>query len=93
MSYVFSVPVYVYDVPQKCDVKVVADVVVVGYVDDNILIIRRGSGTPKEVVSGRADVVVGLDEWGRVVNVEIDFADFYHMNREDAQKILRKARW
>jgi hypothetical protein len=34
------------------------------------LIIRRGTGTPKEVVSGKADAIVGIDEWGRVVNVE-----------------------
>jgi hypothetical protein len=93
MSCVFSVPVYVYDVPQKCDVKVVADVVVVGYVDDNILIIRRGSGTPKEVVSGRADVMIGIDEQGRIVNIEIEFADYYHIDREEGKKVLRRVKW
>jgi len=87
MSCVFSVPVYVYDVLRRFED------VSVKYVDDGILIIRRGSGVPKEVVSGRADVVVGLDEWGRVVNVEIDFVDYYHIDKDDAQKILRKARW
>ncbi len=35
---------------------------------DDVLIIRRGTGTPKEVVSGKADVIIGLDEWGHVVN-------------------------
>jgi hypothetical protein len=93
MSCVFNVPVYVYDVPQRHDVKVVSvDFVAVWYADGDVLIIRRGS-VPKEVVSGRGDVVVGLDEWGRIVNVEIDFADFYHIDREEARRILRKARW
>jgi hypothetical protein len=92
MNSVFTVPVYVYDVPQRCDVKVVTDFVVVKYVDD-VLIIRRGSGVPKEVVSGRADVVVGLDEHSRIVNIEIDFVDFYHISRDDAQKILKRAKW
>jgi len=91
MSYVFSVPVYVYD--QRCGGWVASDGVSVRYVGDDVLIIRRGLGVPKEAVAGRADVVVGLDELGRVVNVEIDFADYYHISREDAQKILRKARW
>jgi hypothetical protein len=92
MSSVFTVPVYVYDVPQRCDVKVVTDFVVVKYVDD-VLIIRRGSGTPKHVVSGRADVVVGLDEWGRIVNIEVEFSDFYFLDRKDAEKVLKRARW
>jgi len=93
MSYVFSVPLYVYDVPQKVDVKIVNyDFVAVWYTDDDVLIIRRGS-VPKEVVSGRGDVVIGLDEWGRIVNVEVEFADFYHMDREDARRVLRRARW
>jgi len=93
MSYVFSVPLYVYDVPQKVDVKIVNyDFVAVWYTDDDVLIIRRGS-VPKEVVSGRGDVVVGLDESGRVVNIEIEFADFYGIDRSEARKILRKARW
>ncbi|MFZ8857141.1 MAG: hypothetical protein ACO2O1_02710 [Candidatus Caldarchaeales archaeon] len=87
MSYVFSVPVYVYDVSQRFEE------VSVKYVDGGVLIIRRGLGVPKEAVAGRADVVVGLDELGRVVNVEIDFADYCHISREDAQRILRKARW
>jgi len=94
MSYVFSVPVYVYDVPQRYDVKVVSsDFVAVWYMDDDVLVIRRHPGAPKEVVSGRGDVVIGLDEWGRIVNVEVEFADFYHIDREEAKKILRKARW
>jgi uncharacterized protein YuzE len=94
MSYTFSVPVYVYDVPQRCDVKVVSsDFVVVWYTDDDVLVIRRHSGAPKEVVAGRGDVVVGLDEHGRVVNVEVEFADFYYIDREEARRILRKARW
>jgi len=94
MSYVFNVPVYVYDVPQRYDVKVVSsDFVAVWYTDDDVLVIRRGTGTPKEVVSGRADVVVGLDELGRIVNVEVEFADFYHIDKEEARKILRKTRW
>jgi hypothetical protein len=87
MRYVFSVPVYVYDVLRRFED------VSVKYVDDSILIIRRGLGVSKEVVSGRADVVVGVDEWGRVVNVEIDFVDYYHVDKDGAQKILRKARW
>jgi uncharacterized protein YuzE len=87
------VPVYVFDVPQRCDVKVVsADFVAVWYADGDVLIIRRPAAS-KEVVSGRGDVVVGLDEHGRIVNIEIEFADFYHMDREDARKILRRARW
>ena len=90
----FNVPVYVYDVPQRYDVKVVSsDFVAVWYTDDDVLVIRRGTGTPKEVVSGRADVVVGLDELGRIVNVEVEFADFYHIDKEEARKILRKTRW
>jgi uncharacterized protein YuzE len=94
MSYVFSVPVYVYDVSQRYDVKVVSsDFVAVWYTDDDVLVIRRHPGVPKEVVSGRGDVVVGLDEWGRIVNIEVEFADFYHINKEEARKILRKARW
>ena len=87
MSCVFSVPVYVYDVLRRFED------VSVKYVDDGILIIRRGSGVPKEVVSGRADVVVGLDEWGRVVNVVINFAEYYFLDRGEAEKILKKARW
>jgi len=94
MSYVFSTPIYIYDVPQRYDVKVVnTESVAVWYTDDDVLIIRRGSGVPREVVSGRGDVVVGLDEHGRIVNVEVEFADFYHIDREDARKILRRARW
>jgi len=94
MSYVFNVPVYVYDVPQRYDVKVVSsDFVAVWYTDDDVLVIRRGTGTPKEVVSGRGDVVIGLDEHGRVVNVEIDFADYYYIDREKAREVLKKARW
>ena len=91
MSYVFSVPMYVYNVPQSA--WVASDGVSVRYVGDDVLIIRRGLGVPKEAVAGRADVVVGVDELGRVVNVEVDFAEYYHISREDAQKILRKARW
>jgi hypothetical protein len=94
MSYTFSVPVYVYDVPQRHDVKTVSsDFVAVWYTDDDVLVIRRHPGAPKDVVSGRGDVVIGLDEWGRIVNVEVEFADFYHIDREEARKILRKARW
>jgi len=93
MSYVFSTPIYIYDVPQRYDVKVVnTESVAVWYTDDDVLIIRRGS-VPKEVVSGRGDVIIGLDEHGRIVNVEVEFADFYHIDREDARKILRRARW
>ena len=84
MNYTFSIPVYVYDVLQEVSVR---------YIDGDVLIIRRGTGTPKEVVSGSADVVIGLDEHGRVVNVEIDFADYYYIDKEEARKILRKARW
>jgi uncharacterized protein YuzE len=87
MIYTFSVPVYVYDVQQRCgDVSV-------RYVDRDILIIRRGAGTPKEAVSGRADVVVGIDEHGRIVNIEIDFAEYYYIDKEKAREVLRKARW
>ena len=87
MIYTFSVPVYMYDVLRQCGE------VSVRYVDGDVLIIRRGSGVPKEVVSGRGDVVIGLDEWGRIVNVEVEFAEFYHIGEEEARKILRKARW
>jgi hypothetical protein len=93
MISVFSVPVYVYDVPQRCGVQVAADYVLVKYVDDDVLIVRRGLGVPAEVVSGRADVIVGIDEQGRIVNVEIDFADYYYIGREEARKVLKKARW
>jgi uncharacterized protein YuzE len=65
----------------------------VRYVDDGVLIIRRGSGVPREVVSGRADVVIGIDEHGRIVNIEIDFADYYYMDKKEAEKILRRATW
>jgi len=93
MSYVFSTPIYVYDVPQRYDVKVVnTESVAVWYTDDDVLIIRRGS-VPREVVSGRGDVIIGLDEHGRIVNIEIEFADFYHIDRNEARKILRRARW
>ena len=92
MSYVFSVPVYVYDV-QKVDFKIIStDSVVVWYTDGDVLIVRRGA-VPKEVVSGRGDVIVGLDENGRIVNIEIEFADFYGIDRSEARKILRKVRW
>jgi len=92
MSYVFSVPVYVYDV-QKFDVKIIStDSVAVWYTDGDVLIVRRGA-VPKEVVSGRGDVIVGLDENGRIVNIEIEFADFYGIDRSEARKILRRARW
>jgi len=84
MNYTFSVPVYVYDVLQEVSVR---------YIDGDVLIVRRGSGVPKEAVAGRADVVIGLDEHGRVVNIEVEFASFYHIDREEARKILRKARW
>ena len=93
MSYVFSTPIYIYDVPQKVDVEVVnTESVAVWYTDDDVLIIRRGS-VPKEVVSGRADVIIGLDGHSRIVNIEIEFADFYHIDMNEARKILRKARW
>ena len=94
MSYVFSVPIYIYDVPQRYDVEVVnTESVAVWYTDGDVLIIRRGSGVPREVVSGRGDVVVGLDEHGRIVNVEVEFADFYGIDRDEARKILRRVRW
>ena len=86
MIYTFSTTVYVYDVQQYSDV-------LVRYVDEDVLIIRRGSGVPREAVSGRADVVIGLDEHGRIVNIEIDFADYYYINREKAREVLRRARW
>ena len=93
MSFVVDVPIYVYDVPQKYDVKIVnTDFVAVWYTDGDVLIVRRGS-VPKEVVSGRGDVIVGLDESGRIVNIEIEFADFYGIDRSEARKILRRARW
>jgi len=93
MSFVVDVPIYVYDVPQKVDVKIInADFVAVWYTDGDVLIVRRGA-VPKEVVSGRGDVIVGLDESGRVVNIEIEFADFYGIDRNEARKILRRARW
>jgi uncharacterized protein YuzE len=60
---------------------------------DDVLIIRRGTGTPKEVVSGKADVIIGLDEWGHVVNVEIEFAEYYFQDAETAREILKKAKW
>ena len=93
MSFVVDVPIYVYDVPQKVDVRIIStDFVAVWYTDGDVLIVRRGA-VPKEVVSGRGDVIVGLDGSGRIVNIEIEFADFYHMDREDARKTLKKARW
>jgi len=92
MSFVFTVPIYVYDVPQRHDVKIGVDNVTVKFVDD-VLIIRRSSDVPREVIFGKADVIVGLDEWGRIINVEIDFADYYHVDKEKARKMLEKARW
>ena len=67
--------------------------VLVKYVDEDVLIIRRGSGVPREAVSGRADAVIGLDEHGRIVNIEIDFADYYYIDGEKAREVLRRARW
>ena len=93
MSFVVDVPIYVYDVPQKVDVKVVStEFVAVWYADDDVLIVRRGS-VPKEVVSGRGDVVIGRDENGRIVNIEVEFADFYGVDRNETRKVLRRARW
>jgi len=93
MSFVVDVPIYVYDVPQKVDVKIVStDFVAVWYTDGDVLIVRRGS-VPKEVVSGRGDVIVGLDENGRIVNIEVEFEDFYGVDRNEARRILRRARW
>ena len=69
-----------------------SDSVVVKSFDD-LIIIRRGSGVPKEAVSGRADVVIGLDEHGHIVNIEIDFVDYYYIDREMAREVLRRARW
>jgi len=93
MSYIFNTPIYIYDVPQRYDVEIVnTESVAVWYTDGDVLIIRRGS-VPREVVYGRGDVVVGLDEHGRIVNVEVEFADFYHIDRDEARKILRRARW
>jgi len=93
MSYVFNVPIYIYDIPQKCDMKIIStDSVAVWYADGDVLIVRRGA-VPKEVVSGRGDVIVGLDENGRIVNLEVEFADFYGIDRSEARKILRRARW
>ena len=60
---------------------------------DDVLIIRRGTGTPKESVSGKADVIIGLDEWGHVVNVEIKFDESYFQDAETARDILKKAKW
>jgi uncharacterized protein YuzE len=60
---------------------------------DDVLIIRRGTGTPKEVVSGKTDVIIGLDKWGHVVNVEIEFAEYYFQDAETAREILKKAKW
>jgi hypothetical protein len=89
MSYVFSVPVYVYDVWRFAEVEHVK----VKYVEDDVLIIRRGLGMPKQAVAGRADVVVGLDEHGRIVNVEIEFVNYYFIDKEDARKVLKRAVW
>jgi hypothetical protein len=44
-------------------------------------------------VSGRADVIVGIDEWGRVANMVIEFVEYYFQDVETAREILRKARW
>jgi hypothetical protein len=42
---------------------------------------------------GQAEVIVGLDEVGRIINLEIDFIDFYEIDKEEALRILRSARW
>jgi hypothetical protein len=55
---------------------------------DDVLIIRRGTGTPKEVVSGKADVIIGLDKWGHLVN-----AEYYFQGTETPREILKKAKW
>jgi hypothetical protein len=89
MSYTFSIPVYMYGVWRFAE----AERVEVKYVEGDVLIIRRGSGVPKEAVSGRADVVVGFDERGNIVNIEIDFSEYYFMDGEEARKVLRRARW
>jgi hypothetical protein len=42
---------------------------------------------------GGVDVIVGLDAEGRIVNIEIGFAEYYFQDREAARSILRGARW
>jgi len=92
MLFRFESSIYMYDASVWGLDMYRSDGVVVKSFDD-LIIIRRGSGVPKEAVSGRADVVVGLDEHGRVVNVEIDFVDYYYTDREKAREVLRRARW
>ncbi|MGB9705826.1 MAG: hypothetical protein ACPL3C_10280, partial [Pyrobaculum sp.] len=60
---------------------------------DAVLIMRRSERAPSAVVMGQAEVIVGLDEVGRIINLEIDFIDFYEIDREEALRILRSARW
>ncbi|AET32324.1 hypothetical protein [Pyrobaculum ferrireducens] len=43
---------------------------------DAVLIVRRSEGAPSAVVMGQAEVIVGLDEVGRIINLEIDFTAF-----------------
>ncbi len=61
--------------------------------DHDLLIVRRGFGSPAAVVAGTADVIIGLDAAGRIVNIEIEFADYYHQHKEDARQILKTAKW
>ncbi|MGC9119626.1 MAG: hypothetical protein ACP5I3_11680 [Thermoproteus sp.] len=60
---------------------------------DTVLIVRRAERTPSSVVMGQAEVIVGLDEEGRIINLEADFIDFYDIDKEKALRILRSAKW
>ena len=53
---------------------------------DDVLIIRRSTGTPKEVVSGKADVIIGLNEWSHVVNVKIRFDKSYFQQKQPEKR-------
>ncbi|MCU7786838.1 hypothetical protein ODS41_02700 [Pyrobaculum sp. 3827-6] len=48
---------------------------------DAVLIVRRSERAPSAVVMGQAEVIVGLDEVGRIINLEIDYIDFYEIDR------------
>jgi len=60
---------------------------------DDMLIIRKAEGPYEEIVTGIAEVVIGMDPSGRIQNVEIEFLDYYFLEREVARRILSRATW
>ena len=60
---------------------------------DDTLIIRRAEGPYEKIVAGIAEVIIGMDPRGRIQNVEIEFLDYYFLERGEARRILSMATW